>query len=69
MTLTTPVCGITMPHSENRRQSEPDSKAHERNRKRLCRRCKRSQRADEKGVGYTESHALKTALHKAVDRN
>ena len=41
--------------------------AHECHRKRLCRRCKGSQRADEKSVGYTKIHALKTAIHEAVN--
>lgn len=30
---------------------------------------RRSKGVDEKSVGYTKVHALKTAIHKAVDRN
>ena len=55
-----------MPHSENRLQSEPDSKAHERNKQRVQSRCRGSEKADETSVGYTEVHACKTALHEAV---
>ena len=51
---------------KNQRQSEPDSEAHERNRKCLCYRCKGSQRADEKGMGNAKSHALKTAVSETV---
>ena len=42
-----------------RQQSEPDSKAHERHRQRLCCRYKSGKRADEKSLGSTKIHALK----------
>ena len=68
MTLTILSFGNTMPHSENRLQSEPDSKAHERNKQRVQSRRRGSEKADETSVGYTISHAEKTALPETVNR-